>query len=167
MVHKVTLEVSFTFFWRKITAITISSLKITIFTYENDISDFFDPYRLSVYPYVYMNCYNNFLGLEYNIVFQCFNFTLLYMSTDGKQNHLTIEKSSVGRNSLPSGCSKTHTSEMTQLFFFFWEKEKSSHSIIILLCTQFLHTSTTCTKSINPNVCSGPRLSGSPVENNR
>lgn len=127
MVHKVTLEVSFTFFWRKITAITISSLKITIFTYENDISDFFDPYRLSVYPYVYRNCYNNFLGLEYNIVFQCFNFTLLYMSTDGKQNHLTIEKSSVGRNSLPSGCSKTHTSETTQLFFFFLrEREEQS-----------------------------------------
>lgn len=84
-------------------------------------------------PYVYMNCYNNFLGSEYKIAFQGFNFTLFCVPTDHTLTRLTIENSSAEGNSLPGGCPKTHTSETTQLFF----REKSSHSIIILLCSCF------------------------------
>ena len=79
-----------------------------------------------------MNCYNNFLGLEYKIASQAFSFTLLYVPTDHKLNRHTTEDSNVKRNSLPVAAPKPIPLKTT-FFFFFLEREKSNHSVIILL----------------------------------
>lgn len=115
---------------------------------------FFCPTSNHYTPYLCMNCYNNFLGLEYKVASQAYSFTLLYVPTDHKLNRHTTEDSNIERNSLPGGCSKTHTSQdsSTIFFFFFWEREKSNHSVIILLCSHFLHTSITSLTSTKSNV---------------
>lgn len=138
MSHKTIQEVSFTVLQRKITAMRIFFSNHLISW--KDFKKWFFPTINQGTPYVCINCYN-FLGSEYETALQVFNFTLLHVLSDHTLNHLTMEDSSAEENDLPRGYLKTHTTETTQLSFFFFFSKKNTHSIIIPLCSQFLQNS--------------------------
>lgn len=54
---------------------------------------------------MYMNWYY-FLGSEHKTAFQGFNFTLFYVPTDHRLNHLIIENNTIEGNGLPGDCPK-------------------------------------------------------------